>query len=254
MSESILQVQIHEAKPNPMFTEEERAIVRFLRYSRKVKCPICEGRAKIHWTMLCEFRALTLNENSFVPEKSDVLPPLTNVCNKHPLEPAFPAQEKEGGNEQTETITHMRTIVLLCITLLLTGCEGYSYPPHVWSGADSVEGFYRGLAVADSFEEFEYLALDLHVSSETRQRVGLRRRQWYVDNHNELSERTRGDILKGNIRLGMTSEQVRASCGGPNRNNRTVNRFGTREQWVYGSHYKATYLYFEDGILMSWQN
>ena len=50
------------------------------------------------------------------------------------------------------------------------------------------------------------------------------------------------------VSIGMTAEDVLGSqWGKPQRVNRTVNAFGTREQWVYG----GGYLYFEDGILVT---
>lgn len=58
------------------------------------------------------------------------------------------------------------------------------------------------------------------------------------------------DILSGLIRIGMTAPQVRASWGSPIDVNRTVGSWGVHEQWVYGSHY----VYFEDGILTSFQD
>ena len=79
------------------------------------------------------------------------------------------------------------------------------------------------------------------------------RRKWYVDRHPDLSSRTREAILKGIVHLQMTSEQVRASIGLPDDINRTVYSFGVHEQWVYGK-YGDRYLYFEDGILTSWQD
>ncbi len=89
MSEKeILCVEICEAKPNTMFTEEQRQWVRFLRYSRRVECPICKRKVKIHWTMLCEFIACSMPEDSFSMTESDVLAPLTPVCDEHPLKPA----------------------------------------------------------------------------------------------------------------------------------------------------------------------
>lgn len=53
------------------------------------------------------------------------------------------------------------------------------------------------------------------------------------------------------VRIGMTQEDVLASSWGKPRDiNRTVNRWGTREQWVY----PGGYLYFEDGILTTVQH
>ena len=93
----ILCVQILEAKPNPMFTEEQRASVRFLRFNQTVPCAECGHRRKVMWTMLCEFYAYNFNEPGLVmpkPEKKH--PPLAPVCGDHPLEPAWPDDEDLG--------------------------------------------------------------------------------------------------------------------------------------------------------------
>ena len=55
-----------------------------------------------------------------------------------------------------------------------------------------------------------------------------------------------------NPHLGMTKEEVEASLWGrPEKINRTVTQYSSREQWVYG---QGQYLYFEDGILTSFQD
>ncbi len=53
------------------------------------------------------------------------------------------------------------------------------------------------------------------------------------------------------IWLGMTSEMARDSRGRPEDINRTVTASGVHEQWIYGEH---RYLYFDNGILTSWQD
>ena len=52
------------------------------------------------------------------------------------------------------------------------------------------------------------------------------------------------------IHRGMTAEQVKAAWGKPQRNNESVGKWGTHEQWVYGD----TYVYFENGLITSWQS
>ena len=55
-----------------------------------------------------------------------------------------------------------------------------------------------------------------------------------------------------NPSLGMTKAEVEASLWGmPEKINRSVNQYHTREQWVYG---QGQYLYFTDGILTSFQD
>lgn len=58
-------------------------------------------------------------------------------------------------------------------------------------------------------------------------------------------------IKAGSIKLGLSSCAARAVMGAdPQRINRSVGSYGVHEQWVYGD----MYLYFEDGILTSWQD
>jgi len=56
-------------------------------------------------------------------------------------------------------------------------------------------------------------------------------------------------IFEGRFWLGMTDEMAIESLGKPEKINKSVGRWGVHEQWVYDS----TYLYFENGILNSYQ-
>jgi len=58
-------------------------------------------------------------------------------------------------------------------------------------------------------------------------------------------------IIAKRIWIGMTDEQARQSWGSPDDRNRSVYSFGVKEQWVYRH---GRYLYFQDGILTSWQD
>lgn len=82
----------------------------------------------------------------------------------------------------------------------------------------------------------------------------LEYRQEYVKNHQNLSKRIKNCILKGKIRLGMTKEQVEVSWGKPRDINKSVGSWGVHEQWIYRKFSHSTYLYFENGILTSWQD
>jgi len=70
------------------------------------------------------------------------------------------------------------------------------------------------------------------------------------------------DTIRGDnpIRLGMTDDAVIEAWGRPARISRSVGSWGVREQWRYGMYGIATgasnfqYLYFQNGILTSWQN
>jgi hypothetical protein len=83
------------------------------------------------------------------------------------------------------------------------------------------------------------------------QEINDERREQYFNDHPELSEQIKQCIRKGTIVLGMTKEQVTASWGKPDDIHRSVYSFGVHEQWIYGD---RQYLYFEDGILTSWQD
>jgi len=58
-------------------------------------------------------------------------------------------------------------------------------------------------------------------------------------------------IKQKEIWIGMTSEMARRSIGSPKDINRSTYSFGVREQWVYPN---GKYLYFEDGVLTSYQD
>ena len=86
MPPAFVGVQILEAKPNKLFTEEQRQIVRFLRYSKAIPCAECGKRRRVHWTLLWTFRAKSLKPGLFVPfDSGKVHMPLTPVCASHLL-------------------------------------------------------------------------------------------------------------------------------------------------------------------------
>ena len=57
----------------------------------------------------------------------------------------------------------------------------------------------------------------------------------------------------GPLEVGMTAEQCRYLWGRPTVVNRTTTALGTSEQWCYGEWCKPA-LYFQNGILVSWQD
>lgn len=58
------------------------------------------------------------------------------------------------------------------------------------------------------------------------------------------------DIQHGQVQIGMSELECELSWGKPKDINRTTNRYGNREQWVY----TGGYLYFKNGRLESIQN
>lgn len=72
----------------------------------------------------------------------------------------------------------------------------------------------------------------------------------YVAEH---SKATPPGERSGSLEVGMTAEQCRYRWGNPTVVNRTTTALGTSEQWCYGEWCKPA-LYFQNGILTSWQD
>jgi hypothetical protein len=60
-------------------------------------------------------------------------------------------------------------------------------------------------------------------------------------------------IAAHKVHVGMTAEQCRLAWGNPASVNRTGRAGGVAEQWCYGDLCQNA-LYFDNGILSSWQN
>jgi len=67
------------------------------------------------------------------------------------------------------------------------------------------------------------------------------------------SDRVKDTIMKGEIYIGMTDDQVKASWGLPKDINRSVGSWGVHEQWIYKKN-KTYYLYVKNNVLTSWQD
>ena len=62
-------------------------------------------------------------------------------------------------------------------------------------------------------------------------------------------------IMLGFYWNGMTTEMARESLGSPDEINKSSGTWGLHEQWVYSEgRSKTIYLYFENGVLTSWQD
>jgi hypothetical protein len=92
-------VELIRAKPNKMFSEEQRQTVMFLRYSAPVPCGECGKRSKYHWTMLLSFVAHSMQPGMFIlGESGKVHLPFAPVCRGHLLKPAaLPGKERRHG-------------------------------------------------------------------------------------------------------------------------------------------------------------
>lgn len=62
-------------------------------------------------------------------------------------------------------------------------------------------------------------------------------------------------LIKGNVKIGMSKDDVIWSWGKPTKINDSYVAGHVNEQWVYDrGNFRSQYLYFEDGLLKSWQN
>lgn len=88
--------------------------------------------------------------------------------------------------------------------------------------------------------------------------IECERRVGYIRSHPNLEEKTKRLIQEGQVAVGMTANEVRASWGPPE----SINRYsaGRTEQWVYGYrdlnfYFRPTnYIYVENGIVTDWSS
>lgn len=64
------------------------------------------------------------------------------------------------------------------------------------------------------------------------------------------SKQKANDLLNGVIWIGMSATELKISLGTPQDVNRTINKYGTSEQWIYGDRY----VYLENGIVTTIQD
>jgi len=94
------------------------------------------------------------------------------------------------------------------------------------------------------------IEVEFKLQDEETARKAVERRKKYVEEHPALKPEFVDVILKGTVCLGMSREDVQASWGPPNRVFEQASITGKLEQWQYSN----MYLYFQDGVLTTWQN
>ncbi len=80
-----------QMKPNKMFSEEIRYLVRSYVPDKSAKlppCPACGKRSRGRWTMLCPFRVKEFD--TFALTDLGEFPPLALVCSAHLIAPTDP--------------------------------------------------------------------------------------------------------------------------------------------------------------------
>jgi len=94
-------------------------------------------------------------------------------------------------------------------------------------------------------KEFERLENEQKLKKQKAEWAELEKK--YIKKYGQT---TYNKLKQGYYWIGMTREMATISLGSPKDINRTVGSWGVHEQWVYDS----IYLYFENGILTSYQN
>ena len=71
----------------------------------------------------------------------------------------------------------------------------------------------------------------------------------------DIETQRREAKIKKQLLSGMNQKEVEGILGKPRNINKTAGKYGVHEQWCYGSVLNGTdkYVYFENGILVSWQ-
>ena len=108
--------------------------------------------------------------------------------------------------------------------------------------------------------------ISAQLSESTPREYIEKRRKNYVKDYPRLSPKIKKAILNGDIIMGMTKEQVRATRGRPYKINKTTTASRIHEQWImHPSWYKPRsfeadkdkeygYIYFDNGKVTSWQS
>ncbi|MDD5108867.1 MAG: hypothetical protein PHC29_05095 [Candidatus Omnitrophica bacterium] len=131
-------------------------------------------------------------------------------------------------------------IWLFSLVILVSGCANPYYRP--WASDTSP---YRP-------EDAEFIP---NSAENIRAKLAREHAKWKeeIDRYfKEHPERLafKDEVINKKIRIGMAKEEVLLSWGKPGDINRTVTQYSTHEQWVYSKQY----LYFENGILTTWQD
>ena len=122
--------------------------------------------------------------------------------------------------------------------------EGY-----VWAeGLSASTPPEDGAEVIRRLEEQQRQVVEDYHKLEAERSGNTEERRYYLVN--KYGEKTGMKLYEGYIWEGMSKPMATDSWGEPIRVNASGGASGEREQWVYG---EGRYLYFQDGMLVSWQ-
>ena len=148
----------------------------------------------------------------------------------------------------------MRKIFLaLLVFYYLVGCTTVTTRDRM-----SVSTIDEKVEIAEKFseEKIHQLIRDLSRYLNTEGDKLLLRRE-LVKRHPEWQRTIKELIEEGQIKIGMSKEQILASWGTPDKVNKNVGSWGVIEQWIYEGYISeygiSYYVYVENGVVTSWQ-
>ena len=133
------------------------------------------------------------------------------------------------------------TLCIVVLFLSLVGC------------APTGVELERAMDDCEDVIDFENLKQRCLFDQNCINKISARQRETYFRQHPELSEDMKKSILNRQLRVGMDIDQVVLCWGNPWDVNKSAGRWGRYDQWVYYDGVKWRYLYFENGVLDSWQ-
>ena len=156
--------------------------------------------------------------------------------------------------EIKKSVIGMFVLCLMCF--VLCGCGDYIRSENQQKDEKLNQADQRNLQ-----SEIDQRFQQLKAERQERKRVEKQETiKTYVVQNPQLPEDIKNLISNKKIRIGMTTEQVLLSWGKPCPSredgdciNRTVGAWGVHEQWIY-NYPNGPYLYFENGVLASWQD
>ncbi|MEN5306769.1 hypothetical protein ABE425_04595 [Chryseobacterium cucumeris] len=108
-------------------------------------------------------------------------------------------------------------------------------------------GFINSLWIEANPNFVDYITLK---KTEIKSKYELESKQKEAYYIKKFGKKKYEDLISGKYWIGMTAEMALLSLGTPKKINESVGSWGTHQQWVYDNRY----LYFENGILKSYQN
>jgi len=156
--------------------------------------------------------------------------------------------------EISSTFTEEKEVIILDYSDLYFGvCAGgiCGYMSEIWvKKSQEVENFIS----AKNFEKEELKRLEIERQTRLKTKTVQAERAKLVELEKtyikRYGENNYSKMKQGYYWIGMNKEMATISLGSPNKVNRTVGAWGVREQWVY----ETIYLYFENGVLTSYQD